>query len=247
MSKWILFLAALLMAGFAQSQVKISGRVMDGKKKPVSGVSISLKDLYDGGTSDSAGNFSFSTLEKGSQMLVASSIGYISTAVEVNIFSDPLVVEIILKDEINELKAVVISAGSFEASDRKKGTVLSPIDIVTTASGNADVVGALKSLPGAQQIGESEGLFVRGGTATETRTFIDGTLVNNFFFSSVPNIAQRGRFSPFIFKGTIFSTGGYSALYGQALSSALILETVDIPDQTSSNLGVTIIGISGGY
>lgn len=247
MSKWIIFLVTLLLAGFAQSQVKISGRVMDGKKKPVSGVSISIKDLYDGATTDSAGNFSFTTLEKGIHILVASSIGYISTAVEVNILLDPIVVEMLLKDEINELKAVVISAGSFEASDRKKGTVLSPIDIVTTASGNADVVGALKSLPGAQQIGESEGLFVRGGTATETRTFIDGTLVNNFFYSSVPNIAQRGRFSPFIFKGTIFSTGGYSALYGQALSSALILESVDIPDQTSSNLGVTIIGVSGGY
>ena len=146
-------------------------------------------------------------------------------------------VELILKDEISELKAVVINAGTFEASDRKKGTVLNPIDIVTTASGNADVVGALKSLPGAQQVGESEGLFVRGGTAAETKTFIDGTLVNNFFYSSVPNIAQRGRFSPFIFKGTIFSTGGYSALYGQALSSALILESIDIPEQSSCQSG----------
>lgn len=247
MSKWIIFLAALLMGGIANSQVKISGRVLDGKKKPVAGVSITIKDSYDGATTDSAGNFNFPTAEKGSHIITASSIGYRPAELEINIGSEPLVMEISLKDEINELKAVVISAGTFEASDRKKGTVLTPIDIVTTASGNADVVGALKSLPGAQQVGESEGLFVRGGTATETKTFIDGTLVNNFFYSSVPNIAQRGRFSPFIFKGTVFSTGGYSALYGQALSSALILESIDIPEQTSANLGVTIIGLSGGY
>ena len=62
------------------------------------------------------------------------------------------------------------------------------LDIVTTASGNGDVTGALKTLPGAQQIGDKEGLFVRGGTAAETRAFIDGTVVNNFFFSSVPNV-----------------------------------------------------------
>ncbi|MGL6268037.1 MAG: carboxypeptidase-like regulatory domain-containing protein, partial [Chitinophagaceae bacterium] len=153
MRKWILLLALLWITGFANSQVKISGRVLDGKKKPVSGVSISMKDLYDGATTDSAGNFSFSTTEKGSQKLVASSIGYISTELSIDISSDQQGIEILLKDEINELKAVVISAGTFEASDRKKGTVLSPIDIVTTASGNADVVGALKSLPGAQQIG----------------------------------------------------------------------------------------------
>ena len=150
-----------------------------------------------------------------------------------------MVVELILKEEISELKAVVISAGTFEASDRKKGLCLDPIDIVTTASANGDITGALKTLPGAQQVGESEGLFVRGGTAAETKTFIDGTLVNNFFYSSVPNIAQCGRFSPFIFKGTVFSTGGYSALYGQALSSALILESIDLPEQTSANLGIT--------
>ena len=57
--------------------------------------------------------------------------------------------------------------------------------------------------------------------------------MNNFFYSSVPNVAQRGRFSPFIFKGTVFSAGGYSALYGQALSSALILESIDLPEQSS--------------
>jgi hypothetical protein len=33
-----------------------------------------------------------------------------------------------------------------------------------------------------------------------------------------------------LFKGTVFSTGGYSALYGQALSSALILESIDLPE-----------------
>src|SRR5690606_28170966 len=102
-------------------------------------------------------------------------------------------------------------------------------------------------LPGAQQVGESEGLFVRGGTAAETKTFIDGTLVNNFFYTSVPIIAQFGRFSPFIFKGTVFSTGGYSALYGQALSSALILESIDLPEQTSANAGITVLSASLGY
>ena len=152
-----------------------------------------------------------------------------------------------MKEEVTELNAVVITAGTFEASDRKRAAaVLDPIDIVTTASANGDITGALKTLPGAQQVGESEGLFVRGGTAAETKTFIDGTLVNNFFYSSVPNIAQFGRFSPFIFKGTVFSTGGYSALYGQGLSSALILESIDLPDRSSANLGVSVIG-NGGY
>jgi hypothetical protein len=226
---------------------KISGTVADGKGRPVAGVSISLKDSYDGATSDSSGTFSFPTTEKGNHVLSATAIGYKLFEIPITLSGTAQQFAIVLKEEITELKAVVISAGAFEASDRKKGTVLSPIDIVTTASANADVTGALKTLPGAQQVGESEGLFVRGGTAAETKTFIDGTLVNNFFYSSVPGVAQRGRFSPMIFKGTVFSTGGYSALYGQALSSAVILETIDLPEQSSANFGVSVIGGSGGF
>jgi hypothetical protein len=37
------------------------------------------------------------------------------------------------------------------------------------------------------------------------------------------------------------------ALYGQAMSSALILESIDLPDQSSANIGITIIGASAGY
>lgn len=247
MSKWILVLALAMLTGMLRAQVTISGRVLDQRNKPVSGVSIGIRDAYDGATSDSAGNFRFTTTEKGKRILEASSVGYRPFSLEIDISDADIQQDIILREEISELKAVVISAGTFEASDKKKATVLNPIDIVTTASGNGDVTGALKSLPGAQQVGESEGLFVRGGTAAETKTFIDGTLVNNFFFSSVPNVAQRSRFSPFIFKGTVFSTGGYSALYGQAMSSALILESIDLPEQSSGSLGITLIGLSGGY
>ena len=244
-------LMILLVTGLLQTlsaQVTIKGVIKDNKAKPVSGVSISIKDSYDGGTSDSTGKYSFKTTEKGEQLLVISSIGYKTIEQKVNLATGVVTIDVTIKEEISELTAVILSAGTFEASDRKKAAaVLDPIDIVTTASANGDITGALKTLPGAQQIGESEGLFVRGGTAAETKTFIDGTLVNNFFFSSVPNIAQFGRFSPFLFKGTVFSTGGYSALYGQALSSALILESIDLPEQSSANLGISVLSGSAGY
>jgi hypothetical protein len=233
---------------FTNAQTVISGKVTD-KKNPLPAVSITLKDTYDGATTDSTGKFSFKTFEKGEYVLSATSIGYKPFEQKIILEGKgSITIDIVLKEEVTELSAVVISAGTFEASDRKRAAaVLNPIDIVTTASANGDVTGALKTLPGAQQVGEAEGLFVRGGTAGETKIFIDGTLVNSFFQSSTPNIASYGRFSPFLFKGTIFSTGGYSALYGQALSSALILESIDLPERTSASLGLSIIGVNGGY
>ena len=238
----------LMMGTYAlHSQTVITGQVRSNKGQALGGASIAIKDSYDGATSDSLGNFSFKTSEKGEKTLVTSSIGYKVTEQKVTIGDTEIRTDIILREEPNELKAVVITAGTFEASDTKRTTVLNPIDIVTTASANADVTGAIRTLPGAQQVGENGGLFVRGGTAEETKIFIDGTLVNNFFMSSAPDIATRGRFSPFIFKGTVFSSGGYSAIYGQALSSALILESADLPDQSSASIGLSTVGVNAGY
>jgi hypothetical protein len=164
----------------------------------------------------------------------------------VNLEGKNLRLELILKEELSELKAVTISAGSFAAGDAKRGAVLSSIDVATTAGSMADISTALKTLPGTAQIGEQEGLFVRGGAGYETKQFIDGTLVNNPYFSSVPNIAQRGRFLPFLFKGTVFSTGGYSAQYGQALSSVLILESIDLPEKSEVSATISPLVVGAG-
>lgn len=242
-----IFLLAVLTSilNFVDAQFLVSGVVRD-NKAPIHGASIAIKDSYDGATTDSTGKFSFRTTEKGQKTLVISAIGYKTYEQKINLSGNLQNISIVLKEEINEMRAVVITAGAFEASDKKRATVLSSLDVVTTASANADITGAIKTLPGAQQVGEAEGLFVRGGTASETKIFIDGTLVNNFFYTSEPNIATRGRFSPFIFKGTVFSAGGYSALYGQALSSALILESIDLPDRSSASLSISPIGGSTG-
>lgn len=203
------------------------------------GVSITLKDTYDGSTTDSSGNFAFRTTEKGDQLIVVSSIGYNSYEQKINIGSAPITLTISLKEKLDELRAVMVTAGSFAAGDSKRAAVLSSLDVATTAGSNADITAALKTLPGTQQVGEQEGLFVRGGAGYETKQFIDGTLVNNPYFSSVPDISSRGRFSPFLFKGTVFTTGGYSALYGQALSSALLLESIDLPEKSEIDASIS--------
>ena len=244
--KWFSFLLVFLPFSQVNAQVQISGKLTDYKGKSISGASIALVNTYDGTTTDSTGNFVFFTTEKGSQLLQVTMSGYYSYMKKLQIEVQPFVLNISIKELITELNAVVISAGSFEASDKKKTTVLSSLDIVTTAGANADITATLKTLPGTQQVGDMEGLFVRGGTATESKIFIDGNLVNNFYYSSLPGIATRGRFNPFLFKGTVFSSGGYSALYGQALSSALVLESTDLPGKTEASLAISVIGGGAG-
>ncbi len=246
--KQILFSICLFFSTGIFAQVTISGKVTGARNKPLQGVSVTVKDSYDGTVTDSTGAYSFSTTEKGNVTIEFSALSYNKYEQPLNIEGSNLTINAGLKEEFNELNAVTVTAGSFEASDRKRaGVVLNSIDVATTAGANADITSALKTLPGAQQIGDQEGLFVRGGAGYETKQFIDGTVVNNPFFSSVPDIATRGRFSPFLFKGTVFSTGGYSALYGGALSSALILESIDLPDRSAGNASLSPILTGIGY
>ncbi len=247
MKNLLILLITIVSAGMVNAQIKVAGTVKDNRGHWVIGASIQVKGSYDGGVSDSTGHFSFKTFEKGVQVITVSNVGYKTAEQNVTIGSDALEMAFVIKEEISELKAVTVTAGSFEAGDKKRAaTVLSSLDVVTTGGANADISAVVKTLPGAQQVGEQEGLFVRGGAGYETKQFIDGTMVNNPYFSSVPDLAQRGRFSPFLFKGTVFSTGGYSALYGQALSSALILESVDVPERSEASASISPIFLGAG-
>lgn len=238
----------LLFTSTIFAQTTISGKVKDNSNMPLKGASITLVDSYDGSVTDSLGNYHFSTSEKDSHFLEVSSIGYKTLRKQIFITDTALNVDFLLKEEPNELKAVVITAGTFAVDDKRKAvTVLNSLDVATIGGGNADISTAMKTLPGAQQIGEQEGLFVRGGTGQETKQFIDGTLVANPYGTSVPDLASRGRFSPFLFKGMVFSTGGYSALYGQALSSALILESIDLPEQSTASFNISPILAGAGF
>jgi hypothetical protein len=248
MRKLTTLLVLLLTLTTLNAQITISGKLKDNKGKPVPGASISLKDSYDGTVADSSGNYKFTTTEKGEFIFIVSNVGYKPYEQKLVIGNEPIVIDVVIKEELSELKAVTVISGSFAAGDTKRAaTVLNSIDVATVGGGNADITAALRTLPGAQQVGEQEGLFVRGGAGYETKQFIDGTLVNNPYGTSVPDIATRGRFSPFLFKGTVFSTGGYSALYGQALSSAVILESIDLPEQSTATLSVSPILLGAGF
>lgn len=233
---------ALLSPTLLLAQTKISGRVVDDKGEPIPGANIVIEQSYDGASSAFDGTFSFTTTEAGTHQLVATFVGYKPYTQTVGLTGKPIEVTLTLTEEISELDAVVITAGSFTAGEEKRRTVLKALDIATTAGATADIAGALNTLPGTQKVGESGRLFVRGGDGSETRTFIDGMVVLDAYGPAAPNTPSRGRFLPFMFKGTSFSTGGYSAEYGQALSSALVLSSKDKAELTQTDIGLLSVG-----
>ena len=212
--KTILLITTLILIAFCNlSQTKITGTITDQNNELLIGATVFIVDSYDGTSTDMNGNYSFSTNETGKQVIEVKFIGFESQSQTINLNKEEITLNFRLKEKFNELKAVTITAGSFEASDKKKAVILSSLDMITTPGASGDVTGALQTLPGTTTVGESGKLFVRGGDSRETKTFIDGSLVHSPYSKSPPNLSVRGRYNPFMFEGTIFSTGGYSAEY----------------------------------
>ncbi len=239
---WTLALALFLLQ--LSGQTVLTGSVIDTRGTEIIGANIFLKGTYDGTSSEVDGSFLFTTEETGAAILSISYLGFETWEQSVQLTGDTIQFDVQMQLAANELEMVTITAGSFAADDEKKNVVLNSLDIVTTAGALADITSAMNTLPGTQTVGETGQLFVRGGAAHETRTFIDGMYVQSPFTSTAPNVPARGRFSPFLFKGTMFSTGGYSAEYGQALSSALILNTQDLASETVT--GINLMTVGGG-
>jgi hypothetical protein len=222
----------------------IQGKILDEKRHPVSNASVFIQNSLDGCSSDSLGNFKLITSTKGMVSVTVTEIGFENSIFEISADADTDNLIIYLKPLYYPMNEVTINAGSFAVSDNTK-TILKPMDIMTTAGANADIVKAIETLPGTQQTGVYTGLFVRGGDASETSILIDKMVVQNAFFSNLPGVSQSSRFGPFQFKGIAFSSGGYSARYGQALSSVLELNTQDMPEKSRISLGTNMTGIFG--
>lgn len=241
-----LFCYLFLLQSLAFGQAEFAGRVLDDKGLPLPGVNIFIKGSYDGTTSGVEGDFAFHTEKGGMQVIVFRLIGYKTIEIPVECkgglqtLPDQKLIEV-----ITEINGVTISAGAMEASDEKKSVVLRPLDIVTTPSAVGDIIGALQTLPGTSAVGNDGRLFVRGGDASEVGIYIDGLRVANAYGTTAGNVPTRTRFNPNLFKGTFFSTGGYSAEYGQALSSALALNTKDLSLRNQGDLSLMSVG--GGY
>lgn len=244
--KKILALLFLFTNAILVGQTTVSGTVTDESGTPIFGANVYLKGTYDGASTNEQGAYTFTTDTTGTQILVVSFLSFETKELALHV-SQMQGITIKLRENVDALNAVILSAGSFEAGENAKVTALKPLDIVTTASALGDFVGALQTLPGTSTVAEDGRLFVRGGRAEETQIFIDGIRVFTPYSNTTNNIPARGRYSPFLFKGITFSTGGYSAEFGQALSGVLELNTINEPDQEKTDISVMTVGGALGH
>jgi hypothetical protein len=114
---WVILLLGTL--SFCQGQQTVQGTVTDKKKQPLLGANVFIEGTYDGTVTDDKGQFSFTTDQQGAVMLQISYLTHETLKLPITLpISAPL--NIVLKQQVNVLDAVVISAGQMEAGDKSR-------------------------------------------------------------------------------------------------------------------------------
>ncbi len=225
----------LTLAGkvYAVTGNMIAGRIIDIQtKEPLAGVNIIILDSDRGASTDLDGVFIIENLEPGAYRLEISYIGYITQKFTDIIVSSgkPTNLTISLSEQILETESITVTAGYFvESNMTQPSTVgLSREEIRRFPGGFEDIVRTVATLPGVAVVadGGRNDLLVRGGGPSENLY-----VVNNIEVPNINHFGTQGTGSgslSFInldfVENVTFSTGGFSAKYGDKMSSTLSLD-----------------------
>lgn len=180
------------------------------------------------------GKFSIKNIPVGSYQIRASAIGYSSRIKSDLIVSTakPSVVEFELLETVIEIEAITVTSDLFQTAPTEVNSItnFSYEEIRRAPGGFEDVVRALSVLPGVAiaDPGRND-LIVRGGAPSENLFLVDGMVVPNInHFGSQGATGGPLSFVNLDFvEESSFSTGGFSAIYGDKLSSVLQIKLQD--------------------
>ena len=208
------------------------GTVVDkSTNEPLIGANIIILGTDFGAATNSEGEYSIKNIPPNTYQIRASVVGYNSiTKTDISIMpGKPAQVNFALTVTAIELEGVVVQSDYFNRNPIEVGSLknFSNEEIRRSAGGFEDVVRAVSVLPGVAQADPGRNdLIVRGGAPSENLYLIDGIPVQNINHFGTQG-ASGGPLSyvnlDFV-SNTTFSTGGFSVLNGDKISSVLSID-----------------------
>lgn len=243
-----ILLGSVLKAQDTDPETKISGKVKGEENAPLNGANVVIEGSIDGATTDTLGYFEFETSKTGTQILLFTAIDYKERKVTITIQpGKPVEVNVKLNKGEVVTDEILVTASTYTSGQNSQVT-LTPLEIVRIPGADADLYRALTTFPGSNQVDEGSRIAVRGGDPSEVLTIIDqASLYNPFFFEGDFNSSSYSNINPWGLKGINFSSGGFSAKFGNALSAVLDLKSYDMPDGTAlfAWVGLANVSLSG--
>jgi hypothetical protein len=228
------FIVLILTLGFfisnilySQEKGGLSGRILDKQnQQPVTGAVIEIIGLNLKTGSDENGFFYFEEVPQGRYSLRFSTLGY-----QVLVIDNIIVNSGVITDQIAELDIVAVDEIVVEDERFSKPVDISSSfknlnteEIRTIPGGFEDVGRVVQNLPGVSFVNDGRNdLIVRGGAPTENLFLVDNVYVPNInhFGSQGATGGPTSIINLEFIRDVNFITGGFSAKYGDKLSSVL--------------------------
>ncbi len=246
MIRVVMFGFIFSFAIYGQGSHLMSGKVVDESGNALAFVNVYFTDTLEGAMTSEEGYFSIQTKSLGARTLRFSHIGFEPQDLELNLSRNSKeILTVTLVKSYMEMDPVTVSAGSFTMAD-EEGQTLTSLDVVTTAGAAADIFRAVQTFPGVNQVDEGAGMYVRGGDVSETSVILDQATISHPYKYESDTGGYFGMISPWLLSGTYFSSGGFSAQYGNVLSGVLAMESLDLPSRSSLTVGAGLAALSLG-
>lgn len=244
----------LLIGTYSYSQTTVKGTVTDQQNNPVPMANVVVVGSSVGATTDMEGNYSISTKLVGDQKVKIAYVGFFPQTKSVK-FSGNVTLNFILKESVESLDEIVITATSVKRSQKETPTSVTSISAKEmTKINTSSQANILRSVPGiTTENGGGEvasNVFVRGLPSGGQFQFnplqIDGMPVLSTFGlnSSAHDVYFRTDIGV---KGLEFIRGGSSVLYGAGSVAGIINYTSITGTATPKNILKLEVGTNSRY
>ncbi len=236
----------MLSFSFAQTG-SIRGFVYSGESsEPMIFTNVFLEGTNYGAVTDVNGYFLISKVPLGSYKLAATTMGFDTANVTLELVRDNQILtrKLVINKRAVQLKAVNISAKMQERQTKPKVSeiTLTPKDIarIPAIGGEKDLVTGITTMPGFILTGDQGGqLYVRGGSPVQNKVLMDGMII----YAPFHTIGLFSVFDLDIIRNTDIYTGGYNAEYGGRISSVMDITTRDgNKKRLAGRVGATTMG-----
>lgn len=227
----VLILSTLSLSVCAQDKGVIDGTITDKEtKKPVSDAIAEILVLGKKTASNGEGRFSFENLPYGTYQLKVTSLGYDAiTKTDIVVLSArPTELTVEIQPMSYQTDVIDVESRYFQKLSGESTSAYNlDFEEVRRAPGAVeDILRMVQILPGvAPGNDQRNDLIVRGGSPAENLTVIDGIEIPNVnhYPTTGSSSGPIGMINVKFINNVDFSTGGFSARYGDKLSSVLNL------------------------
>ena len=239
--KRILFIVLFLLLQISSIGQTIEGKITDFKLNPLAAVNISIIDQSGGLISDKDGFYKVNIKANRSYVIAFSFIGYKTEKIRVPMLKKGQKYTLnISLEESNTLLDDIIVKDQKSRKNNLSRIKTKHVEVIPGSGGGIESV--LKTLPGVSSANELSSQYsVRGGNFDENLVYVNGIEVYR------PFLIHSGQQEGLSFVNTdlvgsiLFSAGGFSAKYGDKMSSVLDIKYKQ-PKKTASSLSLSLLG-----